>query len=102
MSALLALLHREKETSPKKAFFCYDVGILDCTISICNVLDRLNPKNNQKESSKTILKISSQVRSASFFIFCFSCYIVWFSLSMLCFNFVKSSLGFVVSSVCLS
>ena len=66
-SALLALLHREKETPQKKAFFCDYVGILDCTISICIVLDRLNPKNNQKKASMTILKIRCQVRSASYF-----------------------------------
>ena len=69
-SALLALLHREKETTQKKAFFCDDVGILDSTISICNVLDRLDPPKKQKEASKTILKIRSRVRAASFF--CFS------------------------------
>ena len=52
---------------PKKAFFCVDVGILDCKISICNVLDRLDQKINQKEASMTIFKTGNQVRSFTFF-----------------------------------
>ena len=61
-------------------------------MSICIVLDRLNPKYNQKEASTTILKIRSQVRSASFFQSFVSLNISKF---LLC-------IGFVVSSVCLS
>ena len=67
-------------------------------MSICIVLDRLNPKYNQKEASTTILKIRSQVRSASFFNLLFLliyCLVISLSHCLLC-------LGFVVSSVCLS
>ena len=39
------------------------MGILDCTISICNVLDRLNLKNYQKEANRVIFKICLIVRS---------------------------------------
>ena len=82
---------------PKKAFFCDDVGILDCTIFICNVLDMLDLKNKQKEANIVIFKICLKVRSFTFFIVCiFICsHSLSSSLVMLC-------LMFVVSIVCLT
>ena len=50
-----SLTSRERN-HPKKAIFCDDVRILDCTISICNVFDRLGLKNNQKWLQMSISK----------------------------------------------
>ena len=65
--------------------------ILDCTISICNVFNRLNPKNNQKEASMTILKICPRVCSFTFFI-------VYYCI----FNFFSHSLSHLVFFLSLS
>ena len=64
-----SLTSRERN-HPKKAIFCDDVRILDCTISISNVLDGLDLKNNQKEANMVIFKIYLEVRSFTFFIVC--------------------------------
>ena len=64
-----SLTSRERN-HPKKAIFCDDVRILDCTISISNVLDGLDLKNNQKEANMVIYKIYLEVRSFTFFIVC--------------------------------
>ena len=61
-----SLTSRERN-HPKKAIFCDDVRILDCTISISNVLDGLDLKNNQKEANMVIFKSCLKVRSFTFF-----------------------------------
>ena len=78
---------------PKKAFFCDDVGILDCTISICNVLDRLDPKKTQKDANMVIFKFLWKSALLPFFVCIYTP-----TLSLFC----LLSLGFVVSIVCLT
>ena len=66
---------------PKKAFFCDDVGILDCMISICNVLDRLDPKKNQKDANMVIFKFLWKSALLPFFV---CIYTPTLSLSSVC------------------